>query len=72
MLQYLEEHIQKIAIMRLFIFWENKRSVSTLKMLTALELTFQCHNFVLSMCKLNLKSVESNMKYFNKFLLLPW
>ena len=40
-------------------------------MITALEhLTFQCHNFGLSVYKLNLKKIESNMKYFNKFLLL--
>ena len=40
-------------------------------MITALEhLTFQCHNFGLSIYKLNLKKIESNIKYFNKFLLL--
>ena len=40
-------------------------------MIIALEpLTFQCHDFGLSIYKLNLKKIESNMKYFNKFLLL--
>ena len=72
MSKYLKEHLKKAQGDCLY-FEKIKKFVSTLKkMIIALEpLTFQCHNFGLSMYKLNLKKIESNMKYFNKFVLLP-
>jgi len=73
MSKYLKEHFQQKKAQGDCLYFEKiKKVVSALKkMITALEhLTFQCHNFGLSMYKLNLKKIESNMKYFNKFLLL--
>jgi len=73
MSKYLKEHFPKKKAQGDCLYFEKikKNCFCFEKMITALEhLTFKCHNFGLSMYKLNLKKIESNMKYFNKFLLL--